>query len=673
MTTPPRLLSCLLLVSAFAIGAAAQTTTVIPNSQSGFAKTATQVSAADKSQSVDVVIGLASKNAAALKQFTEDVQTPGTASYGQFLTPAAFTKQFGATAKTITAIKKFAAANHLQVEHLAANQLSVILRGTVADVEAAFSTQINSYKLPGGAIQRGNASPLKMDSTVAQNVTAASITDITFEPDHVQVMTASRKALKPVAVSSSPDGLAFTSQCFRSPETITASGGGATATYEGNRYGANINSGPPNLPPCGYDVSDVWSGYDLKPMYEAGLGGQGETIVIVDAYGSTTIKSDANTFSELNGLPALNSTNFKIIGTPTGTATNSYSGWALETTLDVEWAHAIAPHAKIVLEIAPTNYFSDFYNSEEDAILNHRGVVISNSWSTYESFTSPGLRSAFDSLFAEANSIGMDVNFATGDYGDDVVQIGYADVGYPSSSPYVTAIGGTTLALTKEHTMKFQTGWGNNATELVDGSSGDPEDPPQIEGFIYGANGGNSNVYGKPAWQKGTNQTRRALPDVSWLADPFTGVETVITISGAQYFETVGGTSLATPMFSAIWAVANQKANTSIGLGNAAPMLYSLPSGAIYDVVPFSTANNVHGVIGDASGTYQETATELAIPLDYTRGFYSALYQDPSSASWFDITFGTDSTLFTKRGWDNVTGVGTPNGLKFVTDVANKK
>src|ERR1035437_8990637 len=126
-------------------------------------------------------------------------------------------------------------------------------------------------------------------------------------------------------------------------------------------------------------------------------------------------------------------------------------------------------------------------------------------------------------------------------------------------------------------------------------------------------------------------------------------------------------------MFSAIWAIANQKANTTVGLGDAASMLYNLPSGAVLDVVPFSTASNVNGVLTDAYGTYQETATALATPLNYTRGFYSALYQGASSKSWYDLTFGTDSTLYTEQGWDNVTGVGTPNGLKFVTDIANKK
>jgi subtilase family serine protease len=284
------------------------------------------------------------------------------------------------------------------------------------------------------------------------------------------------------------------------------------------------------------------------------------------------------------------------------------------------------------------------------------------------------LRGAYDALLKEAISVGINVDFSTGDFGDNVILLGYADVAYPASSPYATSIGGTSLALTSAQTMNFQTGWGNNITKLIDGATKAPLDPPTVEGFIFGATGGNSNVYSKPAWQVGTNQpTRRATPDVSWLADPYTGVEIVQTISGTPYIEVIGGTSVACPMFSAIWAIANQKANTTVGLGDAASQLYNLPSGAILDVVPYSTANNVHGVITDSFGTFAENANELAAPLDYTRYFYSALYQGSSSKSWYALTFGTDSTLFTQRGWDNVTGVGTPNGLKFVTDIANKK
>jgi subtilase family serine protease len=670
MKIPPRFLPCLLLATATVASMPAQSASnsTLANSTPGFIKASTDLGAADPSQSIDVTLALTSKNSAALNRFVNDVRTPGTGSYHQFLTPAEFVEQFGATPQAITAVTKFAAAHNLQVASIASNHLSATLRGSVRSVQNAFSVQIHNFQR-NGKVVRGNTTNVRIDSSLATSVTAASASDYFFNPDHVQAVDPSGQPLKPVPLSVAPGGIVFTNGCFRAPQTVKATGGGVTATYIGNRYGSNITSLPPNAPSCGYDVADVWGGYNLKPMYSAGLEGTGETIVIVDAFGSKTIQKDANLFSQINRLPTLNSTNFKVVGTLTG----GNASWAVETTLDVEWAHAIAPNAKIVLEVAPTNSFSDLYKSELDAISHHRGVVISNSWGGFESDTSAGLRGAFDSLLKEAISIGMDVNFSTGDYGDNVILLGFADVGYPASSPYATSIGGTSLALTQTQAMKFQTGWGNNITDLIDGKTHTPLDPPMREGFIFGAAGGNSNVYGKPSWQVGTNQPRRATPDIAWLADPYTGVEIVQTISGTPYIEVIGGTSLACPMFSAIWAVANQKANTTVGLGDAASYLYSLPSGAVLDVVPFSTTNNVRGVITDSFGSYAEGSTELAGPLDYTRGFFSALYQGSSSKSWYALTFGTDSTLFTKQGWDNVTGVGTPNGLKFVTDIANKK
>lgn len=673
MTFPPRFLPSLLLAAAAALVAApaqAASNAVLPNNVPAFTTASKDLGPADTTKPITVTIVLASKNLSGLQTFVNDVRTPGTGSYHAFLTPTAFATQYGATDTTITAVKNFASAHSLSVVSVSSNKLTITLRGTVGAVENAFSVKIDNFQ-KNGQVLRSNTTNPQISSSLVGKVTGVHIADYVFNSHQVRPVDPNGQTAKPVALSAYPHGIFFASGCFRAPQTITASGGGATATYVGNRYGSDITSGPPNLPPCGYDVNDVYSGYTLKPMYSDGLNGTGETIVIVDAYGSSTIVQDANLFSQINGLPTLNSTNFKQIGSTVSTTSN----WPTETTLDVEWAHAIAPQAKIVLEVAPSNSFADLFAAELDAVAYHRGVVISNSWGGFESYTDQSLRQAFDFLMMESIAIGIDINYSTGDDGDNVSVLGYADVQYPASSPYATAVGGTSLALTNTSTktMKFQTGWGTNITKLVDGATGYPLDPPLNEGFLFGAGGGNSNVYGKPSWQVGTNQPRRAVPDIAWLADPYTGVEIVETISGTPYIEVIGGTSLACPMFSALWAVANQKANTTIGLGDAASQLYHLPSGAIKDVVPFNTANNVRGVLTDQYGTYQETSTELAAPLAYTRGFYSALYQGATSMSWYDLTFGTDSTLYTKQGWDNVTGWGTPNGLTFVTDIANRK
>jgi subtilase family serine protease len=144
------------------------------------------------------------------------------------------------------------------------------------------------------------------------------------------------------------------------------------------------------------------------------------------------------------------------------------------------------------------------------------------------------------------------------------------------------------------------------------------------------------------------------VPDIAMLADPFTGAEFIETINGQLSVGVVGGTSLATPLFSGIMALAAQKAGH--GLGQVAALVYGLPAGAVTDILAFSSPNNVTGTINATPFS----ANQLAAPLGNTTSFYSAIYNSPFSTRWFVITFGTDTSLVTGPGWDNVTGVGTP-------------
>jgi hypothetical protein len=121
-------------------------------------------------------------------------------------------------------------------------------------------------------------------------------------------------------------------------------------------------------------------------------------------------------------------------------------------------------------------------------------------------------------------------------------------------------------------------------------------------------------------------------------------------------------------MFSALWAIANQAADQPLGL--AAPFLYDLPSDAITDVIDETSSKNVTGTIFNPPASPQTvTADDLAEPLENTVNYVSAMYNSPFSTRWFVLTFGTDTSLTTAPGWDNVTGLGTPNGLKFVQAV----
>jgi len=375
-------------------------------------------------------------------------------------------------------------------------------------------------------------------------------------------------------------------------------------------------------------------------------------------------------------LPDLTPDNFQVLRAP-GAVNHPPSGplsgaaaWASEVTLDVEWAHAMAPGAKIVLVIGPNNG-SDLDEAVNYAVVHHLGNTISNSWGGVEGLGNPARFNRDTRILEMAAAQGIDVNFSSGDSGDFTIDVGFKTVSFPASSPFATGVGGTSLALNADNSIAFQTGWGNNLTRIADtvALGSPPANPPLSLGFQFGAGGGPSLTFAKPSFQSSLPGTTRQVPDISMLADPYTGVEIIQTVDGQLGVGVIGGTSLACPMFSGIMAIAAQK-NGHNGLGQAAARVYSLPAGTITDVTAVSSAQNVIGSITTSSGTTSYTADQLAAPLFNTTSYYSALYNSPFSTRWFVLTFGTDSSLVAGPGWDDVTGLGTPNGAAFVNAIA---
>jgi subtilase family serine protease len=490
--------------------------------------------------------------------------------------------------------------------------------------------------------------------------------------------------------SAGPDGLFFSADCLRPAESkvFKTDGSFPEAFYAGNRYGADIANAAPNRAPCGYDANEIQTAYGLKQLYKKGLDGTGQTIVIVDAFGSNSIIPDANLFSQLNGLPALTPQNFQIV-TPTGpvtcTATNGCiaGNWQFETTLDVEWAHAIAPNANIVLVLTADNSFTNLDLGNLAAIQNQYGNVISNSFGISEialKELDPAELVVENGLAQIAAALGISLNVSTGDDGDELITnnadfgINAVSVNANADTPFATGIGGTSTFLDSKDDIKLQTGWGLNIAFLTTPAPNTPLVPPTFEGFEEGSGGGTSVVYAKPKFQKSLKGKFRLVPDVSMNADPQTGNEIIVSPDGNPANVTVevfGGTSLSCPMFSGLWAIANQAAGGG-PIGEAAPILYELPDKAFVDVnlTPADTLLNVSGLIIDPpNAPIFESQDDLAQPLQNTKRFVSALYNSPNSTRWDLITFGTDSSLVTGPGWDNVTGLGTPNGTTFINQV----
>jgi subtilase family serine protease len=360
------------------------------------------------------------------------------------------------------------------------------------------------------------------------------------------------------------------------------------------------------------------------------------------------------------------------------------------------WAHAIAPGANINLVVTPTSNLTDVNEAELDVVNNGLGNVLSGSFGSAESSTSSTELDTENLISELGATMGIATNYATGDDGDYTAYGKPQTVSAPADSPWATAVGGVSLALNVDNSIAWQAGWGDDNVLLV--NAGYVENPPlnskeDYSGFSGGSGGGASNCvvqkpnsswwlppvcvsgFPKPSYQKKLPGKYRQLPDVSWLADPYTGAVIAITIPGQEpspTWQVFGGTSVACPMFSALWAIANQEALAGGGtaLGQAAPYMYSLPAGTIYDIVPVSSKGNVTASIKTATGTDKYTAAEvIGLPGKYVSAIWDYPWIEEDAVA---IVFGEDSSLKTHVGWDNVTGVGTPNAQAFADSFFGK-
>lgn len=316
----------------------------------------------------------------------------------------------------------------------------------------------------------------------------------------------------------------------------------------------HIKNGATPTYQSGYKPSQIKHAYGLDQVTATG---KGQTIAIVDAYGSPTIQSDLNTFNQQFGLPAASLT----IAYPTGKSGRKDSGWALETSLDVEWAHALAPDAKILLVVAKSASTSDLV-AAIDYAASHGAQVVSNSWGGSE-FSS---EASYDSHFQHAGVVYL---ASSGDNG--------YGTSWPAVSPYVVSVGGTTLPLDASgNRTGAETGWS-------------------------GSGGGQSTYESEPSYQTSWQSSgKRGVPDVSFDADPNTGVAVYDSTlyQGQNGWFVVGGTSFSAPAWGAIYALADEGRTSPItgGVSQAYSAANSNYSGNYVDIT--SGSNGVSAATG---------------------------------------------------------------------------
>ncbi len=376
----------------------------------------------------------------------------------------------------------------------------------------------------------------------------------------------------------------------------------------------------------------VEAAYNLPALYRSGINGKGRTIVIVDAFGSPTIANDLLQFDQYLGLGTPPLRIVKLGKIPAfNPGSGDMVGWAGETSLDVEYAHAGAPNAKLVLvEVAKEN-LQQLALGVKYAVQHKLGDVISLSWGLPEQALGRAFVTSYSSVFSQAAKSHISVVASSGDSGAS----GPGENGYyrhpvaswPATSPFVTAVGGTKLNLNASGGRNgHDAAWNDTYSSAVNNFFfGDAGPNPLATG------GGKSAYYGRPGYQKGVRGVtggQRGIPDISMSASCSVAVNVFETYSGGQGGWTAScGTSESAPMFAAIIALADQQAGRSLGLIN--PALYALAAKHAAGIVPVASGNN--------------------------------------TVSFSSVTVHGYSV---KKGYNLATGLGSVNGKLFVPELA---
>lgn len=580
---------------------------------------------ADSSTDIGFRVYLGWNNSSSLESLAKAVSDPKSASYGQYLTAAQFRQQYAPTQSQVGAVQTWLKSQGFSVVYTPSNNHYVSAEGTIAQAEAAFSTTFGMYQVQGLTV-RSPSTDISIPDSLSGIVN--SVVGLDDSAQFVQTThTTGGDAPPPAAgVSGQPCSNYW---------------GEKQATGFTNPYG----SGTLPYAPCGYSPAQVKGAYGIS-----GYDGTGQTVAIIDAYAAPTIVQDANQWSQNRGLPTFKANQFTQVVAP-GTYRHPESGlkqdpqgWYGEETLDVEAVHGMAPAANIVYVGAPNNF------QDLDAALNHvvdrqLANIVSNSYGFDSEDIASGYIKPLEDTILQGVAEGIGIYFSSGDNSDESQTVGYATTDWPASSPYVTAVGGTSLAVGATNNYLFETGWGTSNSSWT-GTSWSPTPPGS---WFYGAGGGVSRIFAEPSYQQGVvpssvfttqGRTGRAVPDIGAIADPNTGY----TIGETQTFPDgtvkyseyrIGGTSLACPIMAGIMALADQAAGKHHGFAN--PVFYQLAGSAAF-----------HDVAKPAS-------TVAVVRTNYVNGV------DASNGLAYRLrTMDQTLSLQTTTGYDDVTGLGTP-------------
>jgi subtilase family serine protease len=644
-------------------------------------------------------IGLNGADPDGLQQFATAVSDPASAQYRHFLTPEEVQARFGPTAAQLKKVRQWVARSGLKIT--GENSHWIDVAGTSAQVGEAFGhvpqrrTHTRDYaavaastvpaELAGAVSSVAGLVPQKHGlRQFSYRVAAGRRGTVSnplgqtqpSEPGTPNVLVNPGGPMQPSGPAAPVDpGGPMQSTAPSAAQTPAPTSTACSAKW-GDRSADGLPQGytsPEPLVVCGYKPSQLRAAYGIT---KSGFTGKGAVLGIVDAYGSPTMRADADRFATSVGDEPFADGQYLESGVDHGAwrhlgdgACETPATWGGDEALDVELAHGLAPQATV-------HYFGAASCADRDiaatlaAIVDHHWAdTVTGSFGEIMHSTDgdidPALIAQEDQVFATGAAEGIGFSFATGDCGDQAPGLTgpgcdpasqRPQVEWPAASPWVTAVGGTALALAADGTRQWEVPMG----DLRSGLSSDGTAWAPFPGeFYFGGGGGASEDFDQPAYQKGVvpedlahsvaggsriSTAMRTVPDVAMDGDLLTAVLTGHTdpTLGGYGQDVIGGTSAAAPMFAAVQADAGQAAGGTLGFAN--PALYKRAATKQFtDIVdhPMGAPNPISAVVDH--GTYDDAREAGLYKLD------------------------SDHGLSARKGYDTATGLGSPNVRFFAS------
>ncbi|HJP80729.1 MAG TPA: protease pro-enzyme activation domain-containing protein [Pseudonocardiaceae bacterium] len=560
--------------------------------------------------------------------FADSVSDPKNPSYRKYLSPAAFTAAYGPSAADAAAVSSWLAQQGFTEVTTDAQRSYVRASASAATVQNAFKVQLKTFKVAGQpAPVMSNDRAITLPASIANHVVGVTGLDSAQPKRDIEAA--------PQPTSGVPNCSNYWGQ---NQQTVPEVDG--------------VTSVPTRV--CGYTGAQLRAAYGMNDTNT----GKGVTVAYIEVGQPDKMFQTLTTWAAANGLPAPKSQNYSELLIGSGGACGN--GFDIEEQLDVESGYAMAPdqHELMVGGDSCDERLGGLQAliDADNAVLDGNGnqplaSATSNSWESFDESAPGETSNIMHSVLLRAAAEGVGMYYSSGDG---------PGVGEPSDDPYATAVGGTSIGLDANNNRLFETGWSNDEKDV------NPDNTLTDQGIQGGAGGGVSLLFNEPRYQKGVvppkmalpkagNRTTpgRTLPDVSADADSFTGMSVGFTEPGANggpdVYDThpVGGTSLAAPLFAGMVAAADQGQPASFGFIN--PLLYSVYGGnAYHDPLPFTAST----------------------PTAYRHGYSPAIdflgRNKPAYVATLDDQDPTYTDQVTAKGFDTMTGVGTPNGQNFV-------